>query len=166
MGDNENFGILDPKHNEYLQEAGTRILIDVCIDKINHENIALSLLNPMYDGWCSGLDMLAKIAHLKKIIEIAETKAKDIAITEISKYGRDGYINSGISITKKNGRRSYVYDSQIILDAEERVQTLKNIAKSISKSNIPVADTDTGELIFPAKIEYTKDSLIIKYENK
>lgn len=148
----------------YAQEAHQRINLDLDVStKIDHEVIAGDLIAPLLSGYCDPLTMMSKIAHLQKVCDLATEKIKDLAINERLKFEKSPTIN-GVEFGYMSGKSNYDFsNSQIIVDAENRLKSLKEIAKSLTKNKQPMAiDAENGEVISPAIVKYSKDSLTIK----
>ncbi len=148
----------------YAQEAHQRINLDLDVStKIDHEVIAGDLIAPLLNGYCDPLTMMSKIAHLQKVCDIATEKIKDLAINERLKFEKSPTIN-GVEFGYMSGKSNYDFsNSQIIVDAENRLKSLKEIAKALTKNKQPMAiDAENGEVISPAIVKYSKDSLTIK----
>ena len=148
----------------YAQEAHQRINVDLDVStKIDHEVIAGDLIAPLLSGYCDPLTMMSKIAHLQKVCDIATEKIKDLAINERLKFEKSPTIN-GVEFGYMSGKSNYDFsNSQIIVDAENRLKSLKEIAKALTKNKQPMAiDAENGEVISPAIVKYSKDSLTIK----
>ena len=148
----------------YAQEAHQRINVDLDVStKIDHELIAGDLIAPLLSGYCDPLTMMSKIAHLQKVCDIATEKIKDLAINERLKFEKSPTIN-GVEFGYMSGKSNYDFsNSQIIVDAENRLKSLKEIAKALTKNKQPMAiDAENGEVISPAIVKYSKDSLTIK----
>ena len=148
----------------YAQEAHQRINLNLDVStKIDHEVIAGDLIAPLLSGYCDPLTMMSKIAHLQKVCDIATEKIKDLAINERLKFEKSPTIN-GVEFGYMSGKSNYDFsNSQIIVDAENRLKSLKEIAKALTKNKQPMAiDAENGEVISPAIVKYSKDSLTIK----
>lgn len=148
----------------YAQEAHQRINLDLDVStKIDHEVIAGDLIAPLLSGYCDPLTMMSKIAHLQKVCDIATEKIKELAINERLKFEKSPTIN-GVEFGYMSGKSNYDFsNSQIIVDAENRLKSLKEIAKALTKNKQPMAiDAENGEVISPAIVKYSKDSLTIK----
>lgn len=148
----------------HAQEAHQRINVDLDVSmKIDHEVIAGDLIAPLLSGYCDPLTMMSKIAHLQKVCDIATEKIKELAINERLKFEKSPTIN-GVEFGYMSGKSNYDFsNSQIIVDAENRLKSLKEIAKSLTKNKQPMAiDAENGEVISPAIVKYSKDSLTIK----
>ena len=148
----------------HAQEAHQRINLDLDVStKIDHEVIAGDLIAPLLSGYCDPLTMMSKIAHLQKVCDIATEKIKDLAINERLKFEKSPTIN-GVEFGYMSGKSNYDFsNSQIIVDAENRLKSLKEIAKALTKNKQPMAiDAENGEVISPAIVKYSKDSLTIK----
>jgi len=67
---------------------------------------------------------------LQKVCDIATEKIKDLAINERLKFEKSPTIN-GVEFGYMSGKSNYDFsNSQIIVDAENRLKSLKEIAKS------------------------------------
>lgn len=152
--------------SKYRQEAEQRIIIDCDIDGIDHQHEANRLLLPYTEGWVSTPEMYAKIRHLIKILEIAEASIKDtVADHMATNYGKQSLTIHGLVIKAKTGANRATYpNNPLIEDAEKRLKALQEIAKTLQKSGIKeVADTDTGDLIYPAVSIPSKDTIEVKF---
>jgi len=152
--------------NQYRQEAEQRIIIDCNIDGIDHQHEANRLLLPYTEGWVSPPEMYAKIRHLMKVLEIAEATMKD-AVTDhmASNYGKESLTIHGLTIKTKAGSSRATYpNNPLIEQASAKLKSLQDIAKTLQKSGIKeVADTETGELIYPAVSMPSKDTIEVKF---
>lgn len=149
---------------QHGQEAHQRLHLDLDVsNKIDHEVIAGDLIAPLLSGYCDPLTMMSKLAHIQKICDLATEKIKELAINERLKFEKSPTIN-GIEFGYMSGKSNYDFsNSQIIVDAENRLKSLKEVSKSLAKnSQKMMADAETGEMIYPAKISFSKDSLTIK----
>jgi len=152
--------------SQYRQEAEQRIIIDCNIDGIDHQHEANRLLLPYTEGWVSPPEMYAKIRHLMKVLEIAEASIKDTVTDHMAtNYSKQSLTIHGLVIKNKTGASRATYpNNPLIEDAEKRLNSLKDIAKTLQKSGIKdVADTETGELIYPAVSMPAKDTIEVKF---
>lgn len=152
--------------NQYRQEAEQRLIIDCNIDGIDHQHEANRLLLPYTEGWVSPPEMYAKIRHLMKVLEIAEASVKDtVADHMAANYGKQSLTIHGLVIKAKTGANRATYpNNPLIEEAAKRLSALQDIAKTLQKSGIKeVADTETGELIYPAVSMPSKDTIEVKF---
>lgn len=148
-------------------EASLRTHVDFSTIEVDHDQEANKLLAPYTQGWCDALDMYAKIAHLKKIVEIAENSIKDAAVDYVANnYGKGVAKCGGLEIKYRGGVAKYNYDNTpLINELENRLKFLKDTAKALQKSGVKsVADVETGELIFAAAVSHSKDTIETKYK--
>lgn len=149
---------------QHGQEAHQRLHLDLDVsNKIDHEVIAGDLIAPLLSGYCDPLTMMSKLAHLQKVCDIAMEKIKELAINERLKFEKSPTIN-GIEFGYMSGKSNYDFsNSQIIVDTENRLKALKEIAKTLTKNKQQMSiDPENGEVISPAIVKYSKDSLTIK----
>ena len=80
-------------------------------------------------------------------------------------YSKQSLTIHGLVIKNKTGASRATYpNNPLIEDAAKRLSALQDIAKTLQKSGIKeVADTETGELIYPAVSMPAKDTIEVKF---
>lgn len=154
------------KATDYQQEAEQRFLIDVDTSNINHEEESNKLLMAYNDGWVSIDIMFAKLQHMAKILDITIDKIKPKMEDYVYSIGKNGLIVNGIEIKPRNGSNKAIFDNNpLILDLENKLKSIKEISKTLAKNGQKeIADTETGELIYPCKFEAQKDTITITFK--
>ncbi|MCA9381561.1 hypothetical protein KC678_04815 [Candidatus Dojkabacteria bacterium] len=133
---------------------------------INHTEVANSIIEPLINGSVTPIEMYALIRHIKAIVEIAENSIKDEVVDYMEKnYSKEVVTKGGIEIkTKKGASKATFPNNPLIEETANRLKALQEIAKTLAKTRQKeVADTETGELIYPAQISYNKDTVEIKF---
>lgn len=140
-----------------------KVNIQLDVAKINHQEMADQLLSSYTDGWCTIEDIYAKITHLQKVLEIAESTIKDKMIESVQ--SNKSIDSLGINFTFKNGSKIAKFDNvPYIQDLERKLKNAKEISKSLANTGQKeMADTDTGEIINACYFEYQKDSITKKF---
>lgn len=101
------------------------------------------------DNFQDPLEALARVKFLQKVLKECEGKLQEMAQQELSRHGGKYVILDGVKYElKTNGTRyDYSHDSkwqQLKSALDEHQKLMRSIKK-------PVADTETGELIEPAR---------------
>ena len=88
------------------------------------------------EGWVSPPEMYAKIRHLMKVLEIAESSIKDtVADHTATNYSKQSLTIHGLVIKNKTGASRATYpNNPLIEDAAKRLSALQDIAKTLQKS--------------------------------
>lgn len=125
------------------------------------ENLAMDVA----EGEADAMDVYAALQSIRKSADLMEKAVKEEAIEEAMKWGADkGPVErNGFLFQFKSGRSMFKYDHiPVIRETSKRLKHLQELAKSGTKKGAEQVDTDTGELIAPAIVEYAKDSLSVK----
>lgn len=149
---------------EQQQEAIERINIDLDVTRIDHHAEANKLLLPYTEGWCTVTDMLAKIKHLQKVLELAEISIKDAAVDYLATNGKIIEKN-GLKMSFRGGSAKADFTNvSYVNDLQNKLKAAKEISKQLAKSGQKeVADTATGEIIEACTFVHEKDTLTIQY---
>ena len=111
--------------------------------------------------------MVAKIAHLKKVLELAEISIKDTAVDYLAVNGKIVEKN-GLKISLRGGANKADFsDVAYVSDLEVKLKSAKEISKQLAKSGLKeVADAETGEIITACKFAPQKDTYMVEFKNK
>jgi hypothetical protein len=116
-------------------------------------------------GELDALPLYAELKEVEKSLKNAIAKAYEFAIEEASEHGKQ-FETKGFSFEVRNGRSTYHFDhlpdwvesKQFIKEMEEKH---KDAARMADKGQ-RMFDDETGEEIAPARVTYSKDTLIAK----
>lgn len=113
------------------------------------------------------LNSIEKEVKIIKNVQNIKSKCLELAIDEAEKYTEKSFDYKGFTITKTN-RTQYIFDDcndpkMTILTKQEKdlkaeVKERKDFLKYLKE---PLADIETGEVIYPA-VKIAKDTLTIK----
>lgn len=147
------------------QEAVERAYLDISITDVDHQKEANKLLAPYNEGWCEVTDMLSKIKHLQKILELAEISIKDKTVDYLATNGKIIEKN-GLKMSFKGGSaRADFSNVAYVTDLEKKLKLAKEISKSLAKQGKKeLADTETGEVINACTFKHDKDTLTIEFK--
>ncbi|QIP15711.1 hypothetical protein G8759_25290 [Spirosoma aureum] len=119
------------------------------------------------------LGLLAESAKLELLAARIKEKAKEVALTEVSLYGREGVSKLGVSMTIKPVGVSYDYSgdriwqelNRTVLVAIERRKQQEEILKSLPYEGRIMVDENTGEeyRAYPP-VKTGTDGIILKIE--
>lgn len=150
---------------EFLQqESIERINVDLDITRIDHQKEANQLIAPYTEGWCTVTDMLIKIKHLQKVLELAELSIKDAAVDYLATNGKIIEKN-GLKMSFRGGSAKADFSNvSYVNDLQNKLKSAKEVSKSLAKSGQKeVADTATGEIIEACTFVHDKDTLTIQF---
>lgn len=123
------------------------------------------ILKQVEDGEMSPLDAYILFETLKKELEEAVSTVKEDAIEEARKLGTDnGAVQyRDVKLQKVASRASYSYTHiPSWIDKKGELQNIEELAKLAAKHGKPQAYPDSGEVIPPAIVTYSKEGLSIK----
>lgn len=123
------------------------------------------ILKQVEYGEMSPLDAYILFETLKKELEEAVSTVKEDAIEEARKLGTDnGAVQyRDVKLQKVASRASYSYTHiPSWIDKKGELQNIEELAKLAAKHGKPQADPDSGEVIPPAIVTYSKEGLSIK----
>jgi len=113
-------------------------------------------------------DPLVAYAHCKAIEKQLKETLEIVyasAIQEAEKYP-PSFEHEGFKFQRKNGRTMYDFSGiESINEAKRKVKELESLSKqalSAGERGSTIVDDETGEVITPPKVKFTKDTLSIK----
>jgi hypothetical protein len=122
------------------------------ITKSDISTFVNKIKNQLINGEITALELFTKIQGIKKTIEAIEKVAKDKALEEAFQYGKMFTIrNCEFTVVYRNSF-DFTHDdmyNRLTCEIKERQDMLKSISK-------PIADPDTGEIIYPALRKQTE----------
>ena len=150
---------------DFHQEAEQRLLVDLDITKISkstHHDFANKILLPYITGWCQVEIMMAKLVHMKEIIELAIEQIKDPLTIKLANNNNELSVKNVKFVYKKGSATANFDDIPLIIEAKDRLKKLQELSKIASKNGGVVIDDQTGEVVPPCKFIYNKDSFTTK----
>jgi cell fate (sporulation/competence/biofilm development) regulator YlbF (YheA/YmcA/DUF963 family) len=122
------------------------------------------------DGNASALEAYALIKQYEKdvteFIAAAKKQVEEEAIKESEKYPSKTFEHQGFKFERRQGRAMYDYkEVSAWAKYKEKLASIESLAKLAAQSNQlgkSIFDEETGEIIEPCKVTFTKDVLIVK----
>jgi hypothetical protein len=115
------------------------------------------------EGMSDPLEIYAYLKDLEKHLKISIDNVKEHALTEAEKFEDKTFEHLGLNFELRNGKSTYKFDHiDLWKDKKAELKRLEDIAKASLKNGSVAIDSDTGEEIPPAKVSFSKDSLIVK----
>jgi len=122
------------------------------------------------DGEASALEVFALLKTEEKKMQDFFDKAKEqieeAALNEANTFTEKSFEFKNYKIEKRQGRAIYNYKNVGIWNRlKEKMSTIEKLSKLASESRNfgkTIVDDDTGEVIEPCEVKYSKDVLIIK----
>ena len=128
------------------------------------ENYLNDLLASVEDGEVSALATFAQISDISRLVNDVMEKVKNVAIAEAEAWQEASFTEYGRKFTKVPPRRMVKYDGvpqwQDLTARRKRIEELALVAAT--KFGATIVDDETGEIIPPAEISYSKPSISVK----
>jgi hypothetical protein len=125
----------------------------------------------MYDkimnGEMSAIDAYIELYEAKKAIEQQIDEIKPLAILEREKYGKEDIMRRGFKVEIASGRAMWDYKGVSLWKSlKSRMADVEKMAQTVAMKAVEIVDTETGEVIEPAKVTYTADTLRLTYKGE
>lgn len=122
-----------------------------------------SKIEKIENGEIESYPFYIQLKNLEKVIKEAYTQIESVVIDDI---GNEKMSFEGFQIEKRNGSKRWNFshlDSHIQLKNKLKdVENLHIMAYDRQTKGLePLIDSETGEVIEPASLSYTKDSLVV-----
>lgn len=115
------------------------------------------------NGERSALDLYAKLKEVEKHAQECLKIIKDDVISEAEKYGEKSFTDFGYEFEFRDGRRNFDFkniDEWVKLKSE--LSVIEKRAKAAAEIDGAYVDEETGEVIEPCIVTYSKPSLVVK----
>ena len=120
---------------------------------------ATSIVQPIIDGAEYGTDAYVKLKTIAEVVKKAMDLVKQTAFDELSEQGVTKY---GAKVEVMKGKRSFDYSNDPVWeDLDNQLADRETFLKGLTK---PMAETDGGEIIYPAVVTYANDSVKITFK--
>lgn len=107
------------------------------------------------------LEVMIKLKAFKNIVDSAIKQVEEDSITEADKYGKGEHKIMNVGFQVKDGSRRYDFTNDSTYnDLKQQLKDREAFLKGITKEMV---DPETGELIQPPVINYTKESITVKF---
>lgn len=119
-----------------------------------------TLIQAIDDGEADPLQTMIELKGLEDFCKKAKEAIRDAAINELYKYGKTATIHGSV-LRVNTGRRTFSYDhyDKWLVKKHE----LEMIEKEMKAAmNHTVIDESTGEVIPPAKVKYSTESISVE----
>lgn len=124
-----------------------------------------NLIEAVESGFIDPFEAHMRLKAIMKACEAALEATMPLAIEAAGKYAKgETYLGNEFKVSE--GRANYKYDnSPHIVTLQNKLKAAQELAKTLAKGNMqPVADTETGELIYPAIDGGSKPSISITFK--
>lgn len=135
---------------------------DLTQNNINFAQISIEQLTESVEqGLCNPLVAYVSLKKLSDLIDDCKDSIRHLAISERMKYGKEVLVKDGFEISIVEGRKlmSYEHDSTWA-EYKSALKTHEMLMSQVA-SGAEIIDARTGELIQPAKITYSAETLRI-----
>ena len=136
------------------------VLKDIPPSRLRAQQLAEQLSDQVLDGNKDPLEAWGELKMLEDAIKKAKDLIRDPAIEELAKYGPSTMMN-GVKLTKYNGKRTYKYDHND--DWSELKSKMQDVERKMKIAvNDTIVDEETGEVIPPAKVVYSSETISVE----
>lgn len=134
------------------------------------------ILEAVENGHKDPLEAFVLLKHIITSAEFALDVIKPQSVEAFKHYGEKSITVNGATISYYSGRATYKYDhipeiAALSSDLKGKQEEAKRIYKLINDRKMQVdpttllgIDPNTGELKYPAHVEYSAESLIVKLD--
>jgi hypothetical protein len=126
----------------------------------------MSLYDRAMNGEVSALDVYLELREAEAEIKKQIDDIKDIALLELEKYGKEPVMRRGFLVEKVNGRKIWNYKGVSAWNtAKVRLTEVEKMAQ-MSFNGAEVTDKETGEVVEPASLSFSADTIKITYKGQ
>ena len=123
-----------------------------------------TLAAQVVDGDAYALKALATLNDMAQAIANAQERVKEYAMKEADTYEGNKFVFAGRTFTKVPARQMVKYDHvpqwKELAEKRKRIEQLS--LQAAKTFGVTIVDDETGEVIEPAQITYTKPSISVK----
>jgi hypothetical protein len=126
----------------------------------------MSLYDSAMNGEISAMDAYIELYEAKKLIEEQLDDIKELARLERERYGKEEVKRNGWLIELAPGRKSWNYKGVSAWNSvKARLTDIEKMAQ-MSYNGAEVTDIESGELIEPAELSFTADTIRLTYKGQ
>jgi hypothetical protein len=126
----------------------------------------MSLYDRAMNGEVSALDVYLELREAEAEIKKQIDDIKDIALLELEKYGKEPVMRRGFLVEKVNGRKIWNYKGVSAWNtAKVRLTEVEKMAQ-MSYNGAEVIDKESGEVVEPASLSFSSDTIKITYKGQ
>ena len=120
-----------------------------------HNDVMEGNINPL----SARLALKALAEQLDEVIDAVHV----LAVQEAGKYAGKQFDFEGFVIEKRAGTSRWSYPSFTPYNiAKDRAKGLEDLMKQVRHSGVSLVDAETGEVVPPADVTYSKETIAIK----
>ena len=126
----------------------------------------IQMTEAVIEGNAPALKTYIELKRIEKTLEIAIQKVQDLARDEAEAYGQKSFQTFGARIELKNAASRWDYSSSThVVEAQNRVKLMQQLAQAAATTNEPIFDGD-GLQVEPAKKVEGKATISIQLINQ
>jgi len=127
-------------------------------------NYCETITAQVVDGEAYALTALATLNDMAQAIATAQERVKEYAMKEAAAYDENKFTFAGRTFTKVPARQMVKYDHvPQWKELTERRKRIEQLSLQAAKTfGVTIVDDETGEVIEPAQITFTKPSISVK----
>jgi hypothetical protein len=114
----------------------------------------IDMTEAVIEGNAPALKTYIELKRIEKTLEIAIQKVQDLARDEAEAYGQKSFQTFGARIELKNAPARWDYSgSTHVLEAQNRVKLMQQLAQTAATTNEPIFDGDGLQVETAKKVE-------------
>lgn len=118
------------------------------------------------NGEISAIDAYIELYEAKRLIDEQLEEVKSLAIMERERYGKESPVRNGYMVELVPGRKQWNYKGVSAWNTvKARLTEIEKMAQMAS-NGAEVIDKESGEVIEPAELTFTKDTLRLTYKGQ
>jgi hypothetical protein len=123
-------------------------------------------MDKVEQGLTCPIELATRIKSLQTVLDDCQKQLKEYLFDELE--GREAIEMNGYKVEKRNGRKMWKFDhipayAQVKSEMKDRLKGIEDTAKlaydNQIKGRAELVDADTGEIIEPAHLTYTADTI-------
>jgi hypothetical protein len=126
----------------------------------------MSLYNKAMNGEISAMDAYIELYEAKVELDKQLDDLKELARLERERYGKEEVMRNGWLIELASGRKQWSYKGVSAWNSvKARLTEIEKMAQ-MAFNGAEVTDKETGEVVEPAELSFTKDTIKLTYKGQ
>lgn len=123
-------------------------------------------MTQILNGEVSAIDAYIELYEAKKLIEEQLDEIRDLAVQERERYGKESPMRNGYLVEIAPGRKNWNYKGVSAWNSvKARLTDIEKMAQ-MAFNGAEVTDKETGEVVEPAELSFTRDTLKLTYKGQ
>lgn len=126
----------------------------------------MSLYDKVMNGEISAMDAYIELYEAKKLLEEQLNDIKELARLERERYGKEQIVRNGWLVELAPGRKNWNYKGVSAWNSvKARLTEIEKMAQ-MAYNGAEVIDKESGEVVEPAELSFTPDTIKLTYKGQ